>query len=77
MLRHHVHTLSTGIGERSVVWGDGLDRAKDYVSQAFREAGLTVREQTYDYEGQRVANLIADLPDPGPGTATAAYRRAL
>lgn len=67
MLRHHVHTLSTGIGERSVVWGDGLDRAKDYVSQAFREAGLTVREQTYDYEGQQVANLIADLPDPGPG----------
>ena len=61
-LRNHVRALSDDIGERSVVRGDGLERARAYVRQAFEAAGLTVREQTYDYNGRRVANLIADLP---------------
>jgi hypothetical protein len=61
-LARHVHELSVRIGERSVLRGDGLDRAKTYVRGAFETAGLTVTEQTYGYEGRRVANLIADPP---------------
>lgn len=61
-LRRHVQVLSAEIGERSAVRGDGLDRAKIYLVQAFQAAGLSVSEQTYIYKGRPVANLIADLP---------------
>ncbi len=61
-LRRHVWMLSAEIGERSVVRGDGLNRAKSYLVQAFQAAGLPVSEQIYTYEGRPVANLIADLP---------------
>ncbi len=58
----HVHELSTKIGERSVLRGDGLDMAKAYVRGAFEAAGLSVTEQAYEYDGRQVANLIADPP---------------
>ena len=61
-LAGHVRELSANIGERSVLRGDGLDRAKAYVRGAFEAAGLTVTEQAYEYDGRRVANLIADPP---------------
>jgi Zn-dependent M28 family amino/carboxypeptidase len=61
-LRRHVGALSAEIGERSVLRGDGLDRAKGYVRGAFEAAGLTVSEQTYEYAGRQVANLVADIP---------------
>jgi len=66
-LRRHVRILSSDIGERSVLRGDGLERAEDYVRRAFEAAGLTVREQTYQYGGKRVANLIAELPGAPAG----------
>ncbi len=65
-LRRHVLTLSAEIGERSALRGDGLDRAEDYIHQAFQAAGLVVTEQVYEYDGRRVANLIADLPGGSP-----------
>ncbi len=68
-LSSHVRELSVKIGERSVVRGDGLDRAKVYVHSAFEAAGLTVTEQSYEYDGRRVANLIADPPG-APADAT-------
>ena len=68
-LRRHVRMLSAEIGERSVLRGDGLDRAEGYLRRAFQAAGLTVTEQTYAYAGRRVANLIADLPGAPPGPA--------
>ena len=61
-LAGHVRELSAKIGERSVLRGDGLDRAKAYVRGAFEAAGLIVTEQAYEYDGRRVANLIADPP---------------
>lgn len=68
-LRRHVAALSIEIGERSGLRGGGLDQAEDYVRRAFEAAGLTVSEQSYDYDGRRVANLIADLPGVSPGPA--------
>ncbi|MBC8337485.1 MAG: M28 family peptidase [Alphaproteobacteria bacterium] len=61
-LTGHVRELSTKIGERSVLRGSGLDRAKAYVRGAFEAAGLIVTEQTYEYGGRRVSNVIADSP---------------
>lgn len=68
-LKAHVRALAVDIGERSVVRGDGLDQARAYVKSAFEKAGLKVSEQPYEYEGRRVANLIADLPGAIPGLA--------
>jgi hypothetical protein len=68
-LRAHVRALAADIGERTVVRGDGLERAKVYVKGAFEKAGLKVTEQPYEFEGRRVANLIADLPD-APASAS-------
>ena len=68
-LRRHVRMLSAEIGERSVLRGDGLDRAEGYLRRAFQAAGLTVTEQTYQYAGRRVANIIADLPGAPAGPA--------
>jgi Zn-dependent M28 family amino/carboxypeptidase len=66
----HVRELSVKIGERSVLRGDGLDRAKAYVRGAFEAAGLIVTEQAYEYDGRRVANLIADPPGQEAGADT-------
>ena len=65
-LGRHVRALAGDIGERSVLRGDGLEKAQDYVRRAFEAAGLAVSEQSYEYKGRRVANLIADLPGGGP-----------
>ncbi len=70
-LANHVRELSAKIGERSVLRGDGLDRAKAYVRGVFEAAGLTVTEQTYEFDGRRVANLIAD--PPGAATDATPY----
>jgi hypothetical protein len=65
-LKAHLQALSVDIGERSVVRGDGLDRARAYIRGAFENAGLKVTEQAYEYQGRPVANLIADLPGQDP-----------
>ncbi len=72
VLEGHVRELSAKIGERSVLRGDGLERAKAYIRDAFEAAGLIVTEQAYEYDGRRVANLIADPPGHEPGAATEA-----
>ncbi len=69
-LARHVRALADDIGERSVLRGDGLERAGDYIRRTFEEAGLAVTEQPYEYRGRRVANLIADLPGAGAGAGT-------
>ena len=67
-LRRHVEVLTVEIGRRTPFPGDGLERARRYIHQAFEAAGLEVAAQAYDYQGPAVANLIAALP----GTADAA-----
>lgn len=64
-LRGHVEMLAGRIGPRAPFIGDALDRAKHYVRSAFEQAGLDVVEQTYDYRGSPVANLIADADRSG------------
>ncbi len=61
-LRKHVETLTVKIGPRTACHGDSLERAARYIHEAFASAGLEVTEQTYDYRGRRVANLVATPP---------------
>ncbi len=68
-LRKHVEVLTVGIGPRTAFRSDSLARAQRYIAEVFEEVGLEVAEQAYDYQGRRVANVIATPP----GAAAAAY----
>jgi Zn-dependent M28 family amino/carboxypeptidase len=61
-LREHVNALAVDIGPRSPSDPDGLVRAANYVHSVFEDAGLSVREQEYQYHDQRVANVLATIP---------------
>jgi len=58
-LREHVNALAVDIGPRSPSDPDCLVRAANYVHSVFEDAGLSVREQEYQYYDQRVANVLA------------------
>ncbi len=62
-LYRHAAALSDKIGERSTHRAGNLAKAADYIRAEFEAAGLTVTEQSYEYFGHRVANLIATPPD--------------
>jgi hypothetical protein len=58
-LRQHVNALAVDIGPRTPLSGDSLVRAADYIHSVFEDAGLSVREQDYQYYDQRVTNVLA------------------
>jgi Zn-dependent M28 family amino/carboxypeptidase len=58
-LREHVNALAVDIGPRTPLNGDSLVRAANYIHSVFEEAGLSVREQDYQYYDQRVTNVLA------------------
>lgn len=61
-LRAHVTGLAGDIGARSVpLFTEGLRRAERLVEQGFVKIGLTPRRQTYEVEGETVANIEASL----------------
>ncbi len=68
-LRGHIEALCVGIGARTPFGGGNLARARAYIGAAFESAGFEVTEQTYDYQGVPVANVIA--APPGAGAAEA------
>jgi len=37
-------------------------RAADYIHSVFEDAGLSVREQDYQYYDQRMTNVLATVP---------------
>ena len=61
-LREHVDALAVDIGPRTPLISDSLVRAANYIHSIFEDAGLSVREQDYDYYNQRVTNLLATFP---------------
>jgi hypothetical protein len=68
-LREHVKALAVDIGPRTPSVEDSLVRAANYIRSVFEEEGLSVREQSYQYLGQRVANVLATVPETGDGSA--------
>jgi hypothetical protein len=61
-LREHVNALAVDIGPRTPSTPDSLVRAANYIRSVFEDAGLSVREQNYEYCDQRVTNLFATVP---------------
>ena len=61
-LREHVNALAVDIGPRTPSSPDSLVRAANYIHSVFEDAGLSVREQDYEYYDQRVTNLLATVP---------------
>jgi Zn-dependent M28 family amino/carboxypeptidase len=61
----HVHYLSQTLGDRSVFCPQALKAAEDYVSRGFRELGYVPQRQSFIFQGQEVANVIAGRRDPG------------
>jgi len=61
-LREHVKALAIDIGPRTPLNTNSLVRAANYVHSAFEDAGLSVRAQAYQYQGQWVTNVLATRP---------------
>ena len=56
-------TLSPStFGPRTTLNRDTLLRAANYIHSVFDQAGLTVREQDYQYHDQRVTHVLATVP---------------
>ncbi len=68
-LREHVNALAVDIGPRSPLNGDSLVRAANYIRLVFEQAGLSVREQDYQYYDHRVTNLLATAPTTAGASA--------
>lgn len=63
-LLRHVQYLSETLGERSIYRPESLRAAQEYVAREFTSYGYPVQRQTFIYQRQEVANLIAGRPDP-------------
>ena len=68
-LREHVNALTVDIGPRTPSSPDSLVRAANYIHSVFDDAGLSVREQDYQYNGQRVTNVLASVPATAEASA--------
>lgn len=58
-LKRHVQALAGGVGERSFVNHENLERAASYIETEFKNLGYAVEKQTYHVDGQSFSNLIA------------------
>jgi acetylornithine deacetylase/succinyl-diaminopimelate desuccinylase-like protein len=61
-LREHINALAVDIGPRTPSIPDSLVRAANYIHSVFEDAGLSVREQDYEYYDQLVTNLLGTVP---------------
>ena len=60
-LQQHVRELTVTIGERSVFHPKNLKRTESYIESTWRDMGLPVTLDTYEYQGFTVANVIATV----------------
>jgi Zn-dependent M28 family amino/carboxypeptidase len=68
-LGEHVNALAVDIGPRTPLDRDSLVRAANYIHSVFEEAGLSVREQDYQYYDQQVTNVLATAPTAAGASA--------
>jgi len=60
-LRHHVRELTVTIGERSVYVPKNLERTAEYIERFYRDIGLPVHRQPYQFQKATVANVVAEI----------------
>ena len=61
MLRRHVETLATEIGDRNVWRYKALQRAAEYIETEFRTCGYSPSRQTYEVSRLPVSNIEVTL----------------
>lgn len=61
MLRRHVGHLAGEIGERNFQRYEALTEAADYIEEQFRKTEAMVSRQSYELDGRRFDNVIAEF----------------
>ncbi len=61
-LKAHLHELTQIIGERSVRLPQNLAKTAAYIHSFYKDIGLDVNDEPYDYHGFQVVNVVAEIP---------------
>jgi len=62
----HVHVLAMRIGERNRQNYEGLDRARTYIEEQFKQIGLEAKSIPYKFDGETFYNVEAMLKGSEP-----------
>ena len=60
-LNTHLKALTVAIGERSVMLPENLEKTVDYIESFYRDVGISVHTETYQYRSLSVANVVAEI----------------
>jgi len=60
-LESHLETLTRTIGERSVFLPENLKKTAEYIKGFYKDIGVPVRSEPYEYNKLIVANIVADI----------------
>jgi len=60
-IKEHLTELTKTIGERSVGLPENLSRTADYIESFYKDLGLSVHRQPYNYHDLTVVNIIAEI----------------
>ncbi|MFC1534294.1 M28 family peptidase [Thermodesulfobacteriota bacterium] len=60
-LQNHLKALTQDIGERSIFFPENLNSTVEYLESFYREIGLPVRSEPYQYRNLIVANVVAEI----------------
>jgi hypothetical protein len=60
-LKLHLYELTEIIGERSVRLPENLTRTADYIQTFYKDIGLAVHKEPYDYRDIKVANVVVEV----------------
>jgi Zn-dependent M28 family amino/carboxypeptidase len=67
-LEAHVRALASDIGPRAIGHGDSMQRAEQYIADAFASAGWTVKRHAYAVPGGEAVNLEVERKGTRPDT---------
>ena len=60
-LEAHLRTLTELIGERSVRFPENLNKTTDYIQSFYKDIGIEVHREPYDYSDFQVNNVVAEI----------------
>jgi len=60
-LRAHLQALTVTIGERSVRLPDNLNKTAEYITSFYKDIGISVHTEPYNYHDLKVANVVAEI----------------
>jgi Zn-dependent M28 family amino/carboxypeptidase len=60
-LQEHLKALTLTIGDRSVFRPENLEKTAKYIESFYRDIGLSVWREPYQYQDLTVANLVAEI----------------